>query len=193
MVTWQLTDPRISLSNWVTLLSLNGRCLCPLRIPRMTFPRPAMVMLPLMVLVLSQHPKSIKWSLDLPPRRIFEGWSCWLLASAVTECWYKCRVKIKWESRPWYEIFLWKGFKIFLSLKPESQLICCWEHNQDSNQLFLQSRREFHTSFAADFLLSTSWLGWRVLTKYEIKIIFYFLPTHEIMVVIFLAETFLYQ
>ena len=82
--TWQLTEPSTSRRSWVTLLSLKGRCRCPLSTPRMTFPSPACtlvsssvmwmarftwVMLPPRVLVRSQQPKSIRWRRLRPPRR----------------------------------------------------------------------------------------------------------------------------
>ena len=91
-LTWQLTEPSTSLSSWVTLLSLKGTCLWPLRMPRMTLTRPAMVIAPPRVLVRSQQPKSIRCSLDLPPRRtgLVRGW-----ASLETECWYTCSVNRK--------------------------------------------------------------------------------------------------
>ena len=57
-----------------------------------------MVMLPPRVLVRSQQPKSMRWSLERPPRRTLA-----VLAVSVpwpTECWYTCSVKMKWESRP---------------------------------------------------------------------------------------------
>ena len=93
VATWQLTDPSTSLSSCVTLLSLKGRWRWPLSTPRMTLPRPAWVMLPPRVFVLSQQPKSMRWRRLRPPRR--EG------EVEVTVCWYRCRVKMKWESRPW--------------------------------------------------------------------------------------------
>ena len=146
-LTWQLTEPSTSLSSWVTLLSLKGKCLWPLRIPRMTLPRPAMVMEPPMVLVLSQHPKSIRCSLDLPPRRTGLVWG-W--ASLLTECWYTCNVNRKWESRPWRGIIFLQDSIIFLfyRISPERPRICYWGRSQDSSRLFLRSRLEFRTDFA---------------------------------------------
>ena len=47
--------------------TLKGKCLCPLNMPRITFPRPLKVMLPPEVLVRSQQPKSIRCSLERPP------------------------------------------------------------------------------------------------------------------------------
>ena len=63
VLTWQVSEPRHSLRTWVTLLSLCGRCFCPLKIPRMTLPNPERVMPP---------PLTLNMIIDLNHELIYE-------------------------------------------------------------------------------------------------------------------------
>jgi len=59
--TWHADEPRQSLRTFVTVLSRCGKCFWPLKMPKMTLPRPERVIPPPGSLVRSQPPKSI-WS-----------------------------------------------------------------------------------------------------------------------------------